>query len=80
MLHKEDYIKICCGRLSRLENELVTWRTAIFTILEDRTNSDYDTEQTHDELLTACEEYRATVEAVRAEREQLERIKSEVNK
>ncbi len=80
MLHKEDYIKIFCGTLSRLENEANTWKTAIFSILEDRTDSDYDTEQTHDELMTACEEYRATVQAVRAVREQLERAKSEVNK
>ncbi len=72
MLHKEDYIKIFCGTLSRLENEANTWKTAIFSILEDRTDSDYDTEQTHDELMTACEEYRATVQAVRAENSQIE--------
>ena len=80
MLHKEDYIKICCGTLSRLENELMTWRTAIFSILEDRTDSEFDTDESHDELMTACVEYRDTVQAIRATREQLERMKSEVNK
>ena len=80
MLHQEDYIKIFCGTLSRLENEANTWKTAIFSILEDRTDSEFDTDESHEELMTACVEYRTTVQAWRATREQLDRMKSEVNK
>ena len=79
MLHKEDYIRITRNVVSRLENEANTWKTAIFTILEDRTDSEFDTDESHEELMTACVEYRTTVQAWRATREQLERMKSEVN-
>ena len=80
MLHKEDYIRITRDVVSRLENEANTWKTAIFSVLEDRTDSEFDTEQSYDDLITACEEYRTTMQALRATKEQLQRMTSEVNK
>ena len=80
MLHKEDYIRVTRDVVSRLENELNTWKIAIFTILEDRTDSEFHTDESHEELMTACVEYRDTVQALEATREALERMTSEVNK
>lgn len=80
MLHKEDYIRITRDVVSRLENEANTWKTAIFSILEDRTDSEFDTDESHEELMTACVEYRDTVQALRDQQQKLERQTSEVNK
>ena len=79
MLHKEDYIRITRDVVSRLENEANTWKTAIFSILEDRTDSEFDTDESHEELMTACVEYRDTVQALRDQQQKLERQTSEVN-
>ena len=76
-MHSEETIRITRDVVSRLENESKTWKAAMFCILEDRSDSEFDTDESLDELMTACIEYRTTMQALRDQEAKLERLTKE---
>ena len=76
-MHLEETIRRTRDVVSRLENESKTWKAAMFCILEDRSDWEFDTNESIDELLTACFEYRTTMQALRDQEAKLERLTKE---